>query len=169
MTDEMTALAAQQLERVMGLCSQIGLKYLAVPAHFMGVGIAVGFGETDYTMLSIMAGGMESQLITTSGILKGINRDSEAALKIVNRFNQQNTAYTVYLHDADDSWSLLVQHTAPIQVFFDAPGYLNELVRGLPMAAQELRRQVAQETGLGGEPWSWTAHDHSALLLKSLL
>ena len=169
MTDEMTALAAQQLERVKTLCSQIGLKYLELPAQFVGVGIAIGFGETDYTILSIMAGGSERHLMTTSGILKDIHRDRVAALRIVNRFNQQNTAYTVYLHDAEAYWSLLVQHTAPVEVFLDVPSYLNALVRGLPMAVQDFRRQLTQEPELGGQPWSWTAQDHNELLLKSML
>jgi hypothetical protein len=167
--DELTALAAQQLERVKALCSQIGLKYVELPAQFMGVGIAVGFGETDYTILSIMGGGSESHLMTTSGILKDINRSRETALQRVNRFNQQNTAYTVYLHDAEAGWSLLVQHTAPIEVFLDVPGYLNALVRGLPMAVQEFRQQLAEEAELGGQPWSWTAQDQSELLLRSML
>jgi hypothetical protein len=167
--DELTALAAQQLERVKALCSQIGLKYVELPAQFMGVGIAIGFGETDYTILSIMGGGSESHLMTTSGILKDINRSRETALQRVNRFNQQNTAYTVYLHDAEAGWSLLVQHTAPIEVFLDVPGYLNALVRGLPMAVQEFRQQLAEEAELGGQPWSWTAQDQSELLLRSML
>lgn len=167
--DELTALAAQQLERVKALCSQIGLKYVELPAQFMGVGIAVGFGETAYTILSIMGGGSESHLMTTSGILKDINRNRETALQRVNRFNQQNTAYTVYLHDAEAGWSLLVQHTAPIEVFLDVPGYLNALVRGLPMAVQEFRQQLAEEAELGGQPWGWTAQDQSELLLRSML
>jgi hypothetical protein len=169
MMDELTALAAQQLERVKALCSQIGLKYVELPAHVMGVGIAVGFGETDYTILSIMGGGAESQLMTTSGILKNINRNREAALQRVNRFNQQNTAYTAYLHDAEAGWSLLVQHTAPVEVFLDVPSYLNALVRGLPMAVQEFRQQIAEEAELGGQPWSWTAQDHGELLMRSML
>ncbi len=99
--DEFTALAAQQLERVKVTCSQIGLKYVELPPWFMGLGIAIGFGETDYTVLSILGGGSESQLMTTSGILKNINQDRGAALHAVNRFNQQNSSYTVYLHDAE--------------------------------------------------------------------
>jgi hypothetical protein len=169
MTEEMTALAARQLERVKALCSQIGLKYLELPTQFVGVGIAIGFGEMDYTILSIMAGGSETHLMATSGILKDINRDRVAALRIVNRFNQQNTAYTVYLHDAEACWSLLVQHTAPIEVFLAVPSYLNAMVRGLPMAVQEFRQQLTQEAELGGQPWSWTERDHSDLLLKSML
>ncbi|MDP9459911.1 MAG: hypothetical protein M3Q22_06575 [Actinomycetota bacterium] len=135
----------------------------------MGLGIAIGFGETDYTVLSILGGGSESQLMTTSGILKNINQDRGAALHAVNRFNQQNSSYTVYLHDAEAGWSLLVQRTTPIEVFFDSPSYLNALVRGLPMAVQEMRQQIAQETALGGQPWRWNPQDHNDLLIRSLL
>jgi hypothetical protein len=74
----------------------------------------------------------------------------------------------VYLHDAE-AWSLLVQHTAPIEVFLEVPSYLNALVRGLPMAVQEFRQRLIQETGLGGQSWSWTEQDHRELLIKSML
>lgn len=167
MMEEFTVLASQQLERVKALCSQIGLKYAELPPHFMGVGIAIGFSETDNTICSIMAGGSESQLMITSGILKDITRDREAALPIVNRFNQQNSSYSVYLHDAETGWSLLVQRTTPIEVFLDAPSYFNALVRGLPMAVQEFRTQLAQETTLGGLPWHWS--DRNDLLTRSML
>ncbi len=167
--DELVALAAQQLERVKVTCSQIGLKYVQLPSQFLGVGIAIGFGETDYTILSIMGGGSESQLMTTSGILKNITQDRGAALQAVNRFNQENTSYTVYLHDAEAGWSLLVQRTTPIEVFLDTPTYLNALVRALPMAVQEMRQKLAQETVLGGEPWSWNPQDHNQLLIRSML
>lgn len=167
--DELIALAAQQLERVKVACSQLGLKYLELEPTFVGVGIAIGFGETDYTVLSVMGGGSEGQLITTSGILKDIDQDRPAALEIVNRFNQRNSAHTVYLHDAEVGWSLLVQRTTPVEVFLDSPNYLAALVRGLPMAVQEFRQELAQETHLGGESWTWTAQDHSDLLIRSML
>jgi|ERR1035437_5465336 hypothetical protein len=167
--DELIALAAQQLERVKVACSQLGLKYLELQATFVGVGVAIGFGETDYTVLSIMGGGSEGQLITTSGILKHINQDRPAALEIVNRFNQRNTSYTVYLHDAEVGWSLLVQRTTPVEVLLDSPNFMSSLVRGLPIAVQEFRQELAQETHLGGEPWTWTAQDHSDLLIRSML
>jgi hypothetical protein len=167
--DEMIALAAQQLERVKVLCSQIGLTYVDLPPFFMGCGIAIGFGETDYTILSILAGGSESQLMATSGLLRDIHKDRGAALLAVNRFNQQNSSYTVYLHDAEAGWSLLVQRTTPIEVFLDSPSYLSGLVRGLPSAVGEMREQIAQETALGGRPWRWEPQDHNDLLIRSLL
>ena len=167
--DELIALAAQQLERVKVACSQLGLKYLELEPTFVGVGVAIGFGETDYTVLSVMGGGSEEQLMTTSGILKDIDQDRPASLEIVNRFNQRNSAHTVYLHDAEVGWSLLVQRTTPVEVFLDSPSFLSALVRGLPMAVQEFRRELAQETHLRGEPWTWTAEDRSSLLIRSML
>jgi hypothetical protein len=167
--DELTALATQQLERVKVACSQLGLKYVELQPTVMGVGIAIGFGQVDYTILSVMGGGNEGQLITTSGILKDIAQDRLAALEIVNRFNQRNSAYTVFLHDAEVGWSLLVQRTTPVEVFLDSPTFLSALVRGLPVATAEYREELAQVTSLGGAPWVWTAEDHSNLLLRSVL
>lgn len=134
----------------------------------MWVGIAIGFGQTDYTILSV-SNSDPNQLTVTGGILKDIKRDLVAALTIVNQFNQNNTSYTVYLHDAEVGWSLLVQRTTPLQVFVDSPAYLNAQIRGLPKAVQELRGEIAEKTELGGQPWSWTAEDQRNLLNRSMI
>jgi len=167
--DEFTALASLQLERVKALCSQIDLTYTEMPTPIIGVGvgIAIGFSEIDYTICSILAGGNESHLMLTSGILKDITQSREIALPIVNRFNQQNSSYTVYLHDAEAGWSLLVQRATPIEVFLDSPAYLGGLARGLPIEVQKFRTELAQESTLGGQPWNWS--DRNDLLTRSML
>ena len=93
--DELVALAQQQLERVKVPCTQSGFKYLDLPPEFVGVGIAIGLSETDYVVLSVMGGGGEEQLMTTSGILNDITQDRLGALEAANHFNQSNTAYPV--------------------------------------------------------------------------
>ena len=169
MMEELIALAAQQLDRVKAACSLTGLKYVELPPTVFGVGVAIGFGQTDYTILSILGGGSESQVMATSGILKNIAQERGPALEVANRFNQNNSSYSVYLHDAQAGWSLLVQRTTPVKVFLDCPDYLNAIVRALPMAVQEFRQTIAQETQLGGQPWTWTEQDHSDLLVRSML
>jgi hypothetical protein len=168
--DELVALAAQQLERVKVLCAQSGLKYLDLPPQFIGVGIAVGFGETDFVILSVMGGGSENQLMITSGILNDINRDRLRALEAANHFNQNNTAYPVFLHDAEISWALIMQQTHPIELLLDVPEYFATCVRALPQVVIGYRNTIAEKwEQLGGRPWSWIEEDHKGLLIRSMI
>ncbi|WP_305784541.1 hypothetical protein [Symbioplanes lichenis] len=167
--DEIIAPARHQLERIKALCLRTNLKYVDLPSQFVGVGIAIGFGEADYVILSILAGGNENQLMITDGILKNIRRDRVAALEAANHFNQNNTAYPVYLHDADAGWALIMQQTHPIDLLLDVPQYFSSCVRTLPVAVTEYRRTIAEKWDLGGHPWSWTPGDHEALLTRSML
>jgi len=135
----------------------------------MGVGIAVGFGQVDYVILSILAGGNENQLMITDGILKDIKRDRPAALEAANHFTQSNTAYPVFLHDADAGWALIMQQTHPIELLIGVPQFFSDCLRALPLTVMEYRRTVAERWDLGGQPWSWTPEDHAALLTRSML
>ena len=167
--DEIVALARQQLERIKALCTQTGFRYADLPSQFMGVGMAIGFGPADYVILSILAGGNENQFMITDGILKYIDRDRVAALEAVNHFTQRNTAYPVFLHDADAGWALIMQQTLPIDLLLDVPPFFSSCVRTLPVVVKEYRQTVAEKWDLGGQPWSWTPADHNALLTRSML
>ncbi len=167
--DELVALAKQQLERVKVLCTQSGLKYVDLPSGLMGVGIAIGFGQTDYVILSILGGGSENQLMITSGVITDIKRERLAALEAANYFNQNNTAYPVYLHDAEIGWALIMQQTHPIELLLDVPEYFTNCVRALPRVVIEYRNTIPERWDLGGRPWEWTAEDHKALLIRSMM
>jgi hypothetical protein len=166
--EELIALANGQLGRIKALCGQIGLKYTEVPDNFLGVGVAIGFGGTDYVVLSVMGGGSESKLMITSGILKNIKQDRLAALNACNSLTSGNTMFPVYLHDAGDGWSLLLQLTYTIDLLLDNPEYFDLVVHATPQVSRQHRTEVAEKHDLGGQPWQWTAEDLSMLLLKSL-
>lgn len=167
--DELVALAQQQLEQVKTLCAQTGLKYLELPSAFMGVGIAVGFGQTDYVVLSVLGGGSESQLMITSGILNDIKKDRLTALEAANHLTQNNTAFPVYLHDAEVGWALIVQQTYPIQLLTAVPQFFNNCVRGMPQVVIDYRSEIPEKWNLGGRPWEWTTEDHKSLLIRSMM
>lgn len=116
MVSDLTDIAKQQLNRIRVALNEAGLKYLDIPNDVFGAGIAVAFSQTDYVILSVMAGGMESQLLLTSGILKDIARDRLEALEACNKFNKSNTAFPVFLHDAEVGWAVIVQQTQPVEV-----------------------------------------------------
>jgi hypothetical protein len=162
-------LADQQLERVKALCAQTGLKYVDLPPEWVGVGIAIGFGQTDYVVLSVMGGGNENTLMITSGVLADIKRDRLAALEAANNLTRNNPAYPVYLHDAELAWDLMMQQSHPIDLLLDVPQYFSTCVRVLPQIVTEYRKDIPGKWDLGGRPWEWTTDDHRTLLLRSLL
>ena len=166
--EELIALAKSQLGRIKALCDQIGLKYVELPDDVFGAGLAVGFGEAGYVVLSVMGGGSESKLMITSGILKDIKQDRLAALNACNSFTSANTLFPVYLHDAGNGWSLLMQLTYTIDLLLDNPEYFSLVVRTTPQMSTQHCAEVAEKYDLGGQPWQWTAEDLSMLLTKSL-
>jgi hypothetical protein len=167
--EDFIALAKGQLGRIKALCSQVGLKYIELPDHFMGAGIGAGFGETDYVVLSVIAGGGESKLMITSGVLKSIRRDRLAALDACNSLTRENTIFPVFLHDAEAGWDVLIQLTYPIDLLVDNPSFFDVIVRTVPQVADKHRGEFAEKTDVGGQPWRWNAEDLGLLLTKSIL
>jgi hypothetical protein len=166
--EEMIALAKSQLGRIKALCAEVGLKHVELPDDMFGAGVGVGFGEAGYVILSVMGGGRESGLMITSGILKDIKQDRLAALNACNSFTSENTQFPVYLHDARNGWSLLMQLTCPIDLLLDNPEYFSVMVRTTPQIAADHRAKITENYDLGGQSWQWTAEDLSMLLAKSL-
>lgn len=166
--EELIALAKSQLGRIKALCDQIGLKYVELPDDVFGAGVAVGFGDAGHVVLSVMGGGSESKLMITSGVLKDMKQDRLAALSAANSFTSANTLFPVYLHDAQNGWSLLLQLTYTIDLMLDNPEYFELVVRTAPQICEQHRAEVAEKYDLGGQPWQWTADDLSMLLTKSL-
>ncbi|WP_194905276.1 hypothetical protein [Catenulispora rubra] len=173
MENAMNALAAQQLNRIKVLCDGLGLKYLELPDFVMGVGMVVGFGETEYALLSIMAG-QENRIMVSGGIVKDINHDDInhdrlAALEAANSFTRDNTFFPVYFHDAEAGWSLILHQTHLLEAMLAAPDYFSLIVRTVPQMVTEYRRQLAEKGTVIGTAWRWTPEDHNLLLIKSIL
>lgn len=168
MVTDLADIAKRQLNRIRVALNEGGLKYLDIPNDLFGAGIAVAFSQTDYVILSVMAGGMESQLLLTSGILKDIARDRLEALEVCNNFNKSNTAYPVFLHDAEVGWAVILQQTQPVEVLLDSPDYLITLVQSLPQIAGQYRGTLA-DSRLGGQPWAFDDEDVNSLLIRSMM
>jgi len=168
MVNAMNASAAQQLNRIKGLCDGLGLKYLDVPDFVMGVGMVIGFGETEYALLSIMTG-QENRLMVSGGIVKDINHDRVAALEAANSFTRDNSFFPVYFHDAEAGWSLILHQTHLLEAMLAAPDYFSLIVRSVPQMVTEYRRQLAEKGTVIGTEWRWTPEDHNLLLIKSIL
>jgi hypothetical protein len=167
--DELIELAKGQLDRVKALCTQVGLRYIEIADSFFGAGIGVALSEMDYVILSVLGGGSESKLMVTCGLAKDIKQDRLAALTASNTFTRNNTIFPVFLHDAKDGWSLLMQLTYTVDLLLDNPEYFFMVVRTTPQVATEHRAELAEKYDLGGQLWRWTPDDLELLLLKSLL
>lgn len=159
--------AARQLDRIKRLCAQVGIGYGTPPDSVAAVGIAIGFGEQGYMLCSVLGGPEPRQLLMTSGVLCDIKRDRLPALEAANYFNHANTAYPVFLHDADVAWDLILQVTLPIQILIDVPDMFLSYVRRCAMTATEYRAMIPTKWDLGGRPWRWDHDDVEALLLRS--
>jgi hypothetical protein len=167
--DEAIALAKTQLDRIKALCAQVGLKYVELRDSPFGPGIALAFSETDFVILSILGGGSEGRLMITCGLLRDIKHDRVTALDASNTFTRNNTIFPVFLHDAADTWSLIMQLTYTVDLLLDNPDYFAMTVRTAPQVAAQHRAELAEKNELGGRPWQWTPEDLGGLLLKSLL
>lgn len=167
--DELLGVAAGQLERIKVAVSQLGLKYVDLAPVTFGVGIGIAWGDTEYVVLSIAAGGNENQLMMTSGVLRDVKQDRLAVLDACNRRNQSNSSYLFYLHDAEVGWDILLQHMYPIELLLDVPPFFQAAVTGLPRETQEARTQFAEEWSFGGEPYRWNDEGVARLLLRSMI
>lgn len=166
--EDYLAAAKATLERVKSLTNQVGLKYAELPEAPVGVGIAVGFGETQCVVLSVMGGGSEGQLNITSGILRDIKQDRVTALSLCNGMVRDNPAYPIYLHDAPMGWDILVSNVFSIRMLIETPTFFANAVRALPLVADNVRPKFL-EANLGGQPFNWNPEDLNRLLLVSML
>lgn len=165
---DLLAAAKTTLETIKSLTTQVGLKYVELPEAPFGVGIAVGLGETQYTVLSVMGGGSEGQLNIAAGVLRDIRQDRAKALELCNGMVRDNPAYPVYLHEAQIGWDILVANIFPVQLLVGAPTFFANSVRALPIVADNVRPKFA-EAGLEGQPFHWDDEGLKRLLLVSML
>lgn len=165
---ELLAAARNTLETIKSLTRQVGLTYIELPEAPVGVGIAVGFGDTQYTVLSVMGGGNEQQLNMAAGVLRDIQQERTTALELCNSMVRDNPAYPIYLHDAPIGWDILASNIFPVSLLIQAPAFFANSVRALPIVAEQARPQFA-EAGLGGEPFRWDDQGLNRLLLVSMI
>lgn len=166
--DDFLADAKVTMERLKALTIQIGWTYIALQEFSTGGGIAIGFGSTQYTVLSVMGGGNEGQLNITAGVLRDIQQDRLTALNICNGLVRDNPAYPVYLHDADIGWDILDSNVFFVQLLFENPAFFAKSVRALPQVA-DLVRPTFLEAGLSGQPFNWDEDNRTRLFIESMM
>lgn len=166
--EDLLAAARVTLERIKTLTTQVGWTYVELPEFLAGVGIAIGFTSTQFTVLSVMGGGNENQINVTAGVLRDIRQDRVTALTLCNGMVRDNPAYPVYLHEAEIGWDILVSNIYPVTLLVNNPAFFVNSVKALPMQADILRPEFA-EAGLGGQVFTWDADDRQRLFMDSMM
>lgn len=145
----------------------LGLRTQSLDPGPLGVGFGVGFGDTDFVVVSA-AGGNDQHVSLTCGVLRDVRRERLLVLDACNRITQNRAAYPVFLHDAEIGWDVLLQTSFPLQVVLDAPGYAKAMLVGLPEVAAEARGQLLAG-GVGGVGYRWEPADLQRLLVRSMM
>lgn len=165
--DDLLADAKKTMDRVKALTTQIGWTYIDLE-FVTGVGIAIGFGPTQYTVLSVMGGGNEGQLNIIAGVLRDIRQDRLTALYLCNGLVRDNPAYPVYLHDAEIGWDILVSNIFSVQLLLENPVFFAKSVRALPQVA-DLVRPTFLDAELSGQPFTWDEENRHRLFMESMM
>lgn len=164
--DDLVRPAVQQLDRVKGALTSIGLRYVDLGRGLWGVGLGIGWSDTDYIVLSV-AGGLEGVLNLTAGVLKDVAQDRLAVLNFCNSLTQNNAAFPFFLHDAPVGWDVLAQQRHPIDVLLTNQSFFRSCVENLPTVAKEGRVKFI-EAGIQGQPYGWNDEDRYRLLVRSV-
>lgn len=168
---------AVQLGLVKEICDQSDLDYIELAPTPLGIGVALVFGEVDFTVVSFGVGD-EDRVRITSGILKSIDPtdllDSveerrSRGLEAANYFNRLDAEYLVVLHESASDLVLLVQQTFKFDFVWAPPKHLiNACIKTLPEVAQTYRTIGDQKWSLSGQPWRSNFENYNDLLLRSL-
>lgn len=165
--DDLIAAARPTLARVVELLRQHSIKVTPLPDAFIGVGAAVGWSDLSFCVVSVAAGGNESIVNLTIGVIKDVQQDRLTVLDACNRLTRDNAAYPYFLHDAEAGWDVLLQVRLPLGVVVNSSEYFLALVHQLPAMGVGVRNDL--QSVLGGTPYGWSDADLNRLLLRSLL
>jgi hypothetical protein len=104
------------------------------------VGVAVGFAQDAYSVISVAGGGNEGIVNVTVGVLKDLTQNKLA---------------------------ILLQVRFPMPVVLAASDYFVALTRQLPAFAEDGRKRLGAVAG--GTPYTWNDGDLRRLLLRSMM
>ena len=160
------ALATQRLDMVKAKLAAFGLQHGDVPDLGRGVGVAVGFAEDSFTVLTVGGGGAEGAVNVNAGVLADVGGDRLAVLEAVNALTRQNTFYPAYLSDAD-GWAVNLGQKQHLSALLANDDLFRGMVVNLPAIAAQHRSPLT-DAGLTGRAFRWTDADIRTVALNSL-
>jgi hypothetical protein len=158
--------ARAQLDRLRVVLDGLSLKYVEIEPRMTAVGLAVAFGDAEFSVLSI-SGGNSSYVYVTAGALKDVSHEKLQILEVCNDYVADRAEVPVYLHDADIGWDVLAQATHPVELYVDVPAYFGLILRAVPNAAIGVRQALGAK-GVAGEPYKFSEQDLNRLFITSV-
>lgn len=156
------------LQPVLDFLNNAGLVFADIPPTPLGQGVAVGWGDTFFVVISVGTR-TESQFSITSGILRDVEVDQTRVLRFCNLHNQDLAAYPVLLHDAQSGWDILQRTVLPMTILADHPEFVLGWHLDNVTAIAENLRSKAEDARIGGSPYRWGEADRARLLLRSVV
>jgi hypothetical protein len=151
--------ARAQLDRLRVVLDGLSLKYVEIEPRMTAVGLAVAFGDAEFSVLSI-SGGNSSYVYVTAGALKDVSHEKLQILEVCNDYVADRAEVPVYLHDADIGWDVLA-------LYVDVPAYFGLILRAVPNAAIGVRQALGAK-GVAGEPYKFSEQDLNRLFITSV-
>jgi hypothetical protein len=164
--EELLAEPRRRLSVVERLLNELGLAFTPIPDAPVGVGVAVAW-PSGFLVISAPAGSTPTVYVT-GGVLRDVEPVELPLLQECNERNAMNPAYCFFLHEADSGWDVIVQHSHLLQIFVDAPAFLQALLEPTLAAIAEARPKFTQR-GAGGWPYLWDEENRHRLLYRSLI
>jgi len=165
--DEQQELVARELEAVASVLAAHGLQSYPLGRSVLGAGKVIALPAGGFTLVSVGLFRHEMAYLT-GGVMRNLAQDQRLAiLNTVNEWNQNNSLFPAYLHDAAAGWAVLIQCTLRASQFAIAPRFPIELVTLMPQVVVALWDKLVGR-GVSGEPFAYTTADLDQLLLRSL-
>lgn len=130
------------------------------------VGAAVRV-DSDFVVITVPLGGQFEAYITGGALLDVAQEDKLGVLTICNNLTSSWSTPACYLHDAEDTWSILVQLKFLLPVVNDVPPYFRALIGAVASTLSEAREAFAT-AGITGRAWSWDPQNLKRLLIKTV-
>jgi hypothetical protein len=170
--DELEQWEAAARRTIGMICSgleQIGLRWVELQGPGMiGLGLAVGWPDDRFNVISVGLGGSEDTVNISAGILRDVAQDRVRILDACNRLTRDNATFPCFLHDAEAGWDVLTSLRLPVGVFASNIAFLNLYLESQALVCENLRSDP-DLASLGGAAYTWDEADVNRLLTRSLL
>jgi hypothetical protein len=167
--DEWEAAARRTIGDIHAALKQVGLQWVdLVPPALLGLGLAVGWSNDRYCVISVGLGGSEDMVSISSGVLRGVHQDRLQVLDACNTITRDNATFPCFLHDAEVGWDVLICQRFPIGVLANNVSFFKLCLEVQPIVSENIRSHPAFSS-LGGVPYTWSDDDVNQLLIRSLI
>src|SRR5262249_8726677 len=149
--------AGGHIATIASLLDSFGLKYVEVPPFLGNVGVAVGWDDDNYVVISADDDGIS---YVSSGLAWDVSGDRGAILEACNAHNAEFAAPVMFVYDDEDDdgrpWrqSVLLQNKFPVALLQAAPAFFKTVLSMMPELTPAARERLV-DRGVRGHLYSW--------------